>query len=177
MPPFGEACVCNPWSHRDSFFFYRRGAVNLIPSTAQRRRWFEIVKREGTPSCVPAIFHFPYGERLSQEPHDTVLVRALLHFLQMCASRRQPVRLATAVPSFFSWPPLRLKTPRFRWFLTGTLRKWNPRPACGTAFSSAHNISSVCVCVCVVIILFRTASIKTASIKNQSACYKDNSSL
>ena len=117
--------------------------MNLIPSTAQRRRWFEIVKREGTPSCVPAIFHFPYGERLSQEPHDTVLVRALLHFLQMCTSRRQPVRLATAVPSFFSWPPLRLKTPRFRWFLTGTLRKWNPRPACGTAFSSVHNISSV----------------------------------
>ena len=32
--------------------------------------------------------------------------------------------------------------------LTGTLRKWNPRPACGTAFSSVHNISSVCVCVC-----------------------------
>ena len=31
-----------------------RGAVNLIPSTAQRRRWFEIVKREGTPSRVPA---------------------------------------------------------------------------------------------------------------------------
>ena len=28
--------------------------MNLIPSTAQRRRWFEIVKREGTPSRVPA---------------------------------------------------------------------------------------------------------------------------
>ena len=33
-----------------------RGAINLIPSTAQRRRWFEIVKREGTPSRVPAEF-------------------------------------------------------------------------------------------------------------------------
>ena len=30
---------------------------------------------------------------------------------------------------------------------TCTLRNWNPRPACGTAFSSVHNISSVCVCV------------------------------
>ena len=27
---------------------------------------------------------------------------------------------------------------------SGFLRKWNPRPACGTAFSSVHNISSVC---------------------------------
>ena len=29
--------------------------------------------------------------------------------------------------------------------LTGSLRKWNPRPACGTAFSSVHPILSVCV--------------------------------
>ena len=34
-------------------------------------------------------------------------------------------------------------------FLTCTLRNWNPRPACGTAFSSVHNISSVCVSVSV----------------------------
>ena len=27
--------------------------------------------------------------------------------------------------------------------LTGSLRKWNPRPACGTAFSSVHPILSV----------------------------------
>ena len=27
---------------------------------------------------------------------------------------------------------------------TCTLRKWNPRPACGTAFSSVHHILSVC---------------------------------
>ena len=31
LPPFGEACVCNPWNHRDpfgfaQFFFYSRGA-------------------------------------------------------------------------------------------------------------------------------------------------------
>ena len=23
MPPFGEACVCNPWKHRDSLGFVR----------------------------------------------------------------------------------------------------------------------------------------------------------
>ena len=145
-------CVCKAWNHRDLsglvfILHYGRGAVNLIPSTAQRRRWFEIVKREGTPSCVPAIFHFPYGERLSQEPHDTVLVRALLHFLQMCTSRRQPVRLATAVPSFFSWPPLRLKTPGFAGSLlvllgNGTLgRRVAPH-------SVQYAISQVCLASC-----------------------------
>ena len=147
-------CVCTPWNHRDPVgfdapvflrfrYFYCRGAVNLIPSTAQRRRWFEIVKREGTPSCVPAIFHFPYGKRPSQEPRYSDV---LLFFfaLQMRAERRQPVR--SSFGSFLFGPPLRLKTPRFRWFPTGTLRKWNPRPACGTAFSSVRNILSVCVC-------------------------------
>ena len=69
LPSGRRVCVCNPWNHRDPFglaqlafffssFYHSRGAVNLIPSTAQRRRWFEIVKREGTPSCVPAIFQF-----------------------------------------------------------------------------------------------------------------------
>ena len=41
---------------------------------------------------VPAIFNFSNGERLSQEPHNTVLRRDLVHFLQMCTSRRHPVR-------------------------------------------------------------------------------------
>ena len=62
----------------------------------------------------------------------------------MCTSRRQPVRLAIAVPSFSFWPPLRLKNPRFRWFPTGFLRKWNPRPASGTAFTSVRISMSVC---------------------------------
>ena len=38
---------------------------------------------------------------------------------------------------------LPLPDPQAPLVLTGTLRKWNPRPACGTAFSSVHNISSV----------------------------------
>ena len=38
---------------------------------------------------------------------------------------------------------LPLPDPQAPRVLTGTLRKWNPRPACGTAFSSVHNISSV----------------------------------
>ena len=47
---------------------------------------------EGRLGNVPAFF--PNGKRLSREPHDTVLLRDLVHFLQMCASRRHLVRLA-----------------------------------------------------------------------------------
>ena len=38
---------------------------------------------------------------------------------------------------------LLLEDPQAPMVLTGTLRNWNPRPACGTAFSSAHPILSV----------------------------------
>ena len=38
---------------------------------------------------------------------------------------------------------LLLEDPQAPMVLTGTLRKWNPRPACGTAFSSVHPILSV----------------------------------
>ena len=75
--------------------------------------------------------------RLSQEPRSF----DVFFELQMRAERRQPVR-PSFVFSFFG-PFLRLKTPRIRWFPTDTLRKWNPRPACGTAFSSVHPILSV----------------------------------
>ena len=85
--------------------------------------------------------------RLSPEPQDMVLHRALVRFLQMCTDRRQPVRLAIVVRFLPFGPLLRLKTPRLRWFLTGTLRNWNPRPACGTAFRSVCISISVCVFV------------------------------
>ena len=50
---------------------------------------------EGRLGNVPAFsFSILNGERLSQEPHDTVLFRASVHFLQMCTSRRHPLRLA-----------------------------------------------------------------------------------
>ena len=75
--------------------------------------------------------------RLSQEPRSF----DVFFELQMRAERRQPVR-----PSFVFFlfgPFLRLKTPRIRWFPTDTLRKWNPRPACGTAIKSVRISMSV----------------------------------
>ena len=47
--------------------FQHRGAVNLIPSTAQRRRWFEIVI--SSRDALKTYLFFQYGKRLSQEPH------------------------------------------------------------------------------------------------------------
>ena len=76
--------------------------------------------------------------RLSQEPRSF----DVFFELQMRAERRQPVRPLFV---FFVFGPfLRLKTPRIRWFPTDTLRKWNPRPACGTAIKSVRISMSVC---------------------------------
>ena len=47
--------------------------------------------------------------------------------------------------------------------LTGPLRKWNPRPACGTAFSSVHNISRVCFCLFCALSVFLWASVSKNS--------------
>ena len=58
--------------------------------------------------------------------------------------RRQPVRPAIVdwfLPLWALLPLEDLQDPVVR---TCTLRKWNPRPACGTAFSSVHPILSVC---------------------------------
>ena len=66
-----RVCVCVNHLKRcktstaDFIRFYSiscRGAVNLIPSTAQRRRWFEIVISDiGTDHPdVPANFQFPF---------------------------------------------------------------------------------------------------------------------
>ena len=59
VPKLLRMCVCvsppvSKGSTSATKSFECRGAVNLIPSTAQRRRWLEIVKRERTLSRVPA---------------------------------------------------------------------------------------------------------------------------
>ena len=61
--------------------------------------------------------------------------------------RRQPARSAIVdgfLPLWAFFPLKVLQVPVVR---TCSLRNWNPRPACGTAFSSVHPILSVCVCV------------------------------
>ena len=41
------------------------------------------------------------------------------------------------------WASFPFKTSRVQWLPTGTLRKWNPRPACGAAISSVRVSISV----------------------------------
>ena len=135
-------CVCHPWSHRDAFAFIllQGGSGPFSSHCLTKTLLIGCDMTLGRQSHVPAIFHFPYGKRPSQEPRYSDV---LLFFfaLQMRAERRQPVRPSFVF--FFFGPFLRLKTSRIRWFPTDTLRKWNPRPACGTAFSSVHHILSV----------------------------------
>ena len=81
---------------------------------------------------------FPYGKRLSQEPHCKVLMFSL-----NCRCERNVVSLFVrrSLSSFWALLPLAdLQDPLVR---TCTLRKWNPRPACGTAIKSVRISMSV----------------------------------
>ena len=75
MPPFGEACVCNPWSHRDPsglvfFLHYGRGAMNTLEALPLCCHI-----PEGRLGNVPAIFHFEWREAKPR----TSLSLAFLH--------------------------------------------------------------------------------------------------
>ena len=70
-------------------------------------------------------------------------------FCLNCRCERHVVTLFVRRSFLSFWALLPLEDLQDPVVCTCTLRKWNPRPACGTAFSSVHNISSVCVCVCV----------------------------
>ena len=59
--------------------------------------------------------------------------------------RRQPARSAIVDGFLLLWAFFPLKVLQVPVVHTCSLRNWNPRPACGTAFSSVHPILSVCV--------------------------------
>ena len=61
--------------------------------------------------------------------------------LQTCTERRHFDLIADLDLELWAFFPF--KTSRIRWFPTSTLRKWNPRPACGTAFTSVRISMSV----------------------------------
>ena len=44
MPPFGEACVCNPWSHRDPFGLFCGGGKQPIQSCTNEDTGCVLVK-------------------------------------------------------------------------------------------------------------------------------------
>ena len=142
MPPFGEACVCDPWNHRDPFgFCFTTGGQwsfqqSLPNKDTADRMWYDSGTLESRTCNFPLYVWQEAKARIS-------ILRCLVVFfaLQMRAESRQLV--ASSLGSFLFGPPLRLKTPRIPWFPTGTLRKWNPRPACGTAIKSVRISMSV----------------------------------
>ena len=77
MPPFGEACVCNPWNHRDPFGLVRfafslcvtAGGLVVHASTSPTKRLALNTDIGGDADRRTCIFSFPDGMRLSQEPH------------------------------------------------------------------------------------------------------------
>ena len=79
------------------------------------------------------------------------LCKVLMQLQSRTARRHLVIR---SIDDFFwnGWPPELFGTSAgwtsssFLGVLTCTLRKWNPRPACGTAFSSVHPILSVYIC-------------------------------
>ena len=63
-----SVCVCVEHLNRcktSNPYCHSRGAVNLIPSTAQRRRWFEIVI---SGLIIPTYLQFRHSIRPSSEP-------------------------------------------------------------------------------------------------------------
>ena len=141
MPPFGEACVCNPWSHRGPFgFCFTAGGLVVHASTSPTKRLALNTDIGGDAHRRTCTFSSTFSNISAwQEAKPRTSFRRLARHDVILSVRR----------SFFSfWALLPLEDHQDPVVRTCTLRNWNPRPACGTAFSSVHPILSVCVCVC-----------------------------
>ena len=78
-PPLGEACVCNPWNHRDPFgFCFTAGGPGILLLTwSDQARQQDGILELATPAYLR---FFSNGARLSPEPqtadmHDTSSLR------------------------------------------------------------------------------------------------------
>ena len=81
-PILSCVCVWTIWIDVKLLPCFCRGAVNLIPSTAQRRRWFEIViSGLIIPTYLQFSNFFVYGNRLSQEPACRFIQPQLIQLL------------------------------------------------------------------------------------------------
>ena len=71
LPPFGEACVCNPWNHRDpsDCFELLAGGLVVHASTSPTKRLALNTDIGGDAHRRTCNFLFPNGMRLSLEPH------------------------------------------------------------------------------------------------------------
>ena len=135
--------MCNPWNHRDPSDCSRFWCFELLAGGARDRASLALTKTlalvcEINPRRridVPAERETYVKHKLSTSLFPSVKGYCsgdeLDCFLFGVAGHLKPWDLG--------WMDLLF----LLGFLTCTLRNWNPRPACGTAFSSVHNILSV----------------------------------
>ena len=147
-------CVCHPWNHRDALnafavVHFTAGGLVVHASTSPTKRLALNTDIGGDAHRRTCNFPtFPYGKRLSQEPHCKALMFSL-----NCRCERNVVSLFVrrSLSSFWALLPLAdLQDPLVR---TCTLRKWNPRPACGTAIKSVRISMSVCTLLLLLLLL------------------------
>ena len=120
------------------------------PVLHQRRHWMcagEI--NPGRRIDVPACRETYVEHKLSTSLFPSVKGYCSGNELGFLHVRRHLVVRSLGVFFWSCWPPETFGTSAgwtsssFLGLPTCTLRNWNPRLACGTAFSSVHNISSV----------------------------------
>ena len=127
-------CVCKPWNHRSFWIlFHSRGVVHA--STSPTKRLALNTDIGGDAHRRTCTFSSTFSNISAwQEAKPRTSFRRLARHDVILSVRR----------SFFSvWALLPLEDHQDPVVRTCTLRNWNPRPACGTAFSSVHPILSV----------------------------------
>ena len=74
MPPFGEACVCNPWNHRDPFGFFSWGIIGILSDCSRFQRFcaFAVFSR-GMIRTNLAVYHVVAVERNDTHKSCSVL--------------------------------------------------------------------------------------------------------
>ena len=144
-------CVCNPWNHRDPFglfsvwllsFHFTAGGLVVHASTSPTKRL--ALNTDIGGDAHRGTCNFPFSEWHEAKPRTSLAA-------DMSDRRHFALFVAFDLALLASLP---LPDPQAPMVLTGTLRKWNPRPACGTAVKSVRISMSVCfVCLKILWIL------------------------
>ena len=130
-----SCCVCNPWNHRDPFglfsvwllsFHFTAGGLVVHASTSP-------TKRLALNTDIGGDAHRRFSEWHEAKPRTSLAA-------DMSDRRHFALFVAFDLALLASLP---LPDPQAPMVLTGTLRKWNPRPACGTAVKSVRISMSV----------------------------------
>ena len=115
------------------FLFFSRGLV-VHASTSPTKRL--ALNTDIGGDAHRRTCNFPFSEWHEAKPRTSLAA-------DMSDRRHFDLFVAFDLALLASLP---LTDPQAPMVLTGSLRKWNPRPACGTAISSVRISISVCMC-------------------------------